>query len=273
MKGIIQNRWVKLGISSISFLYAALMIWFAYNSFMYELKITKTVAFAITYILINAAFFTIMFIFRKQVFTSFIAMILPPVLFFIVILNLSSPLVFVPPLIVSSVIFIASRNHETVKTILAACYILLYVLGIIAFLIVKLLLGSSVHNTRLTAEAFRNSDLSNIYSESKVVNLTDGAVSPDGTYRYFIVDVEDKSTGRILLNVEYNNKDKIYSTFSFLSRGYEAKIANIEKRGTDYLPEVRWIDNSTLEYKFPDSEMKRNKINDISKDYFYFLYE
>jgi len=203
MKKLLTNKWVKLALSFITGIYAFLIIIMAYSTFMYRLEIDNKMTFSLFYITLNALFFAIMFFTRREIFTSIVSMILLPFVFFILILNFGNWILFIPPFIISAVMFFACRMHETVKTILGTIYLLLYILGLIAFFLIKSLFGGSAVMTKLNPDIPKDSTLWGIYSLNKVEEASKNLVSPDGKYRFYIVDVQDSSSGRVELSKRF----------------------------------------------------------------------
>ncbi|MFA5658285.1 MAG: hypothetical protein WC900_03285 [Oscillospiraceae bacterium] len=272
MKNFLLNKWTRLGASLLSIIYVVIIILLAYNTFIYQLVIKRAVAFGIVYIIFNLIFLTLMFYSRKEIATSIFAMVLLPFVFFILIFNFGNWLVIAPPFIVAIVAFFMCKAPEVLKTLLGTIYLLMYILGIIAYLVVRLLLSGSAELTVLGDSLPDNNILWDIYSRDKIAELMENSVSPDGAYRYYIVDVKDSPKGRVELYVEPNNLDKKYKYFDFLEKGCFRKIAVNNTRGTSGLPQLQWVDGDTIQYKFSGDSVKTNDIAELVKDYFSFLY-
>lgn len=273
MNEILKNKYVRIGLSAVNVIYAVLVIWFAVNSFLYEFRIIKPVPFLIMYLLINALFFTLMFLSRKALFTSILSIILLPFVFVIVVMNIDKLFVAIPPLIVCGVIFFVSKNNKTLKTVLTAVFILIYVLGIIAFLIAKMLFASTVENTVLEKKSIDNQAMMDLYTPAVIERINKDTVSPNGTYRYYVVDVSDKNLGRVDVYVEPNNKDKSYSSFKFADNGHERKVCSRKERGDKSVPVIKWVDDDTISYTFEGENPRLLDIEPVKKDYFSFFYE
>ncbi len=271
MKNFLTNKWTKLGASLLTLIYAWIIITLAYNTFLYQLVIKKTVEFGVVYIILNVIFLLLIFFTRKEIATTIVTMISLPFVFFILIFNFGNWLVIIPPLAVCISAFFMCRAPELLKTLLGTVYLLMYILGVIAFLVVKLLFGGSNNLTVLNGELSAESNLWDIYSYEKVVELANNSVSPDGSYRYYIVDVSDSGKGRVEIYVEPNDKDKSYKYFDFVEKGSFRRIALKNSRGTASLPQIQWVNGNTIQYKFSGEKVKTNQITEITKDYLSFL--
>lgn len=273
MKGILENKWAKMIVSVVSGVYAYFIIWLAVNSFLYRCEVTNKIEFAFFYIIINLAFLMLMLYSRNQLITSIVSLCLLPFVFVLLIMNLSNLIMFIPPFVVCVIMFFVCKGHETLKTILGAIYILLYVLGVIAFLVLRLLFGSSVDDTKLNEDALDNTVITSLYSSSTIESLTSDSVSPDGKYRFFAVDVKDKSLGRVDMYIEPADKDKVYSSFRFVEVACKRRISYHENRGDDSVPQIKWISNDTVQYQYNDGSLKTTNVAQLKKDYFWFFYE
>ncbi len=272
MKDILKNKYIKIGLSAVSVIYAIMIIWLSVNSFLYKFVIDKKFAFLFLYSLLNLAFLVVMYFSRKEIATSVVAMVLLPFVFVLVVMNLNNLLIAIPPFIVCVIVFFVSNANKTLKTVLGAIYILLYVLGIIIFLVVKLLFGSSVESTVLDKNVKNNSEIMQIYKPEVIDPVSSNTVSPNGKYRYYVVDVKDKNLGRVDVYVEPNNKDKIYSTFSFIDRGHERKVSYRMTRGNDAVPQIKWVDGDTIQYTYKGESAETTDITPGKKNYFSFFY-
>ena len=271
MKAFLSNKWTKLGASVVSIVYLVIIIMLAVNTFLYQFVINRMVAFTTVYIILNLLFFCLLFFSKKEIITSIISMLLLPFVFAILIFNFGNWIIIIPPFVVAAIMFFACRAPETLKTIFGTIYLLLYILGVIAFFIFRLLMGGSNDSTVLNSQLSSDSILWEIYSYEKVLALSENNASQEGSYRFFIVDVNDGLKGRLEVYVEPNDMDKKYKYFDFRVKGYKQKIAVINSRGTTSLPQINWVSDSEIEYKFKGQKVKLNKINKIKKEYLDFL--
>ncbi len=272
MGTVLENKWVKLGLSLSTLVYAGLMIALTYSTFLYSFVIKNVIAFSILYVFFNILFFAVMLLSREQIATSIVSMVMPPVVFLLLILNFGDWILFIPPFVVAAIMFFACKSNDTLKTILGTMYLLFYILGIIAFLLIKSMYVGSSSGTKLGADLPSGDEIWQSYSVEAVRKVTENNISPDGKYRYYLVDLKTANGGgNLSLYVEPNDMDKDYALFTFYERGRQRKIASTSERGDSALPEVKWVDADTIEYKFGKNNAKQNDIKEQKKDYFAFL--
>ena len=232
-----------------SVLYLIVLISLAYNTFMYDFVINSNIGFGILYVLFNALMFTLMYLSRK-VLTSLVSNFLPLVTFLIMIFTFGNVLpITIISCISSNAFFI--KSNETRKTIIGTIYLLLYVLGTVAYILVNSFFGDKIKGTILTKSNVKSGDLSKVYTLEKLEPLLENSVSPDKKYRFYIVDIDNKLHGEIQIVVEPNNLDKNYGLFTLREKGRRKIVGFVKSRGDDSLPTVKWVENNKLEYKFP----------------------
>ncbi len=273
LEKIISNRWFKTGISLLSIPYLFILVWFSQNSFLYTIDVHNPFLFLLTFIVVNALFLLIMLYTRKEIITGIVAMLALPAGFLIFVMNLDNLIVPVPFLVTSIIIFIICRTQETLKTVLAAIYILMYVLGTLSLLIVNLLFGSSVETTILTKDVKNDSEIMEYYSTQVIDRINYSTISPDGSYRFYVEDVIDKSLGRVEVYVVPNNMDKEYSSFTLVESSMERRVSYAKGRGDSSVPVISWVSDNELSYQYPNEPVQITKIEDIEKDLLLFLYE
>lgn len=272
MKKFLSNKWAKLGFSLSSIIYTFIIFNIAYSTFLYNMVIDKKVTFAFGYIILNALFLLTMFFSRKQIITSIMSMFFLLFVFFILIFNFGNWILIVPAFIVSTVMFFGCKANETLKTVLGTVYILLFVLGLIAFFLVRFLFSGSISGTKLDANISDNSQIWSVYSRSSVSEALKNSISPDGKYRYYILDIEDNASGRIELYVEPNNNDKKHKLYTLYERGREKIVAKSNTRGDTNLPKVEWTSPNKIKYQFGEQPAKETIVTEHKKDYFSFLF-
>ena len=268
MKSVLSNRWLKLGVSFLTLAYLALIGILAYWTFLYEIRFKNERTFEIIYIVISVFFLILLFYSRKQLPTRFISMAILFPVFLLILFNFSRPMIYVPPLVVGLILFFACSASESTKVIMGTIYILMYVVGIVVFMIASTLFGGSSVETRITSTAPES--VISEYDMSKIDNLNAMSVSPGGKYRYYIVDVKDNARGKVIIIVEPNDLDKEYRYFSLVEVGYSTRVAIHAARGVT--PDIRWIDGSTISYTFGDGEWKTSTITEMKdKNYLRFI--
>lgn len=268
MKSALSNKFLQLGVSFLCFAYLALIGILAYWTFLYEIQFKSERAFDIIYIAVSIFFLILMFYSRKQFPTRLISMLLLFPVFLLIIFNFSRPMIFIPPLVVGLVLFFACSAGESTKVIMGTIYILLYVVGLVVFMIASTLFGGSSIETKLNAST--SPDILSQYDAAKIDNLNSQSVSPDGKYRYYIVDVQDNSRGQVMIIVEPNDLDREYRYFTLVEVGYSQRVAIHTARGVT--PDIKWVDGQTISFTFGDGQWKTTTITKMEeKNYLRFI--
>ncbi len=271
----ISNKYIRFGISCFNVLYliliAALTVW----SFLYEIVFTSPTGFYVFYIILSIIFGALMLLTKNQVFTRIISMSILFPTFFLTLFNFDSPILFVPPLIVGVIMFFACGASDLSKVILGSIYVLMFVVGIAGYNIISTLFGGSAIETRLDASV-TDTEITSLYDMDKIADLNAKSVSPDGKYRYYILDVQDNDRGKVIIVVEPNDLDIHYMFFDLIEAGYTSRIAKYPTRGVT--PDIEWVlddesDRYMLRYRFGEgTEWKTSTINiPSSKNYLRFL--
>lgn len=268
---VLSNKWLKLGVSLLCFAYLAFVGILAWWTFLYQIQFNNEKAFNIIYITVSVLFLVLLFYSRKQFPTRMISMLLLFPVFLLILFNSDRPYIYAPPLIIGVILFFACSASESAKVIMGTIYILMYVVGLVVFMVACTLFGGSSIETRLNAEA--PAEIASEYDMAKISSLNASSVSPDGAYRYYIVDVQDNSRGKVIIVVEPNNLDKKYRYFTLAEVGYSLRIAINYSRGVT--PDIRWVDNDTIGYSFGDDEWKTSTVSQMmetmKKNYLRFL--
>ncbi len=265
---ILSNKWLKLAVSIISAAYLGLIFILAYWTFLYEIQFRSEKAFNIVYIAASVIFLVLLFYTRKQLPTRIISMILLLPVFLLILFNVSRPFLYLPPLIVGIIMFFACSASETSKVIMGTIYILMYVVGLVAFSIACTLFGGSSVETKINSSA--PEEITSLYDMAKIDNLNAMSVSPDGKFRYYVVDVKDNSRGQVMIVVEPNDLDVEYRYFTLVEVGYTTRVAIHNVRGVT--PDIRWLDGGTISYTFGDGEWRTSSVKKPDdKNYLRFL--
>ena len=259
-----------VSLSTIIYMgYLALTIIF---SFLYDFIYPSTIVFFIFHMIINLAFLYPMFLTRKTKLTTICSGFFLLLTFFILIFEFGNFLLIIPPFLVSAIIFFSSKCTETAKTVIGTLYFLVYVIGIIAFILVSSFFGSSIVPTTLTEKMSSENPILKVYTQEKIDTVLANSVSPDGKLRYKLIDMDNSLEGKLTLIVEPNNKDKSYLFFKLRETACSKDVGFIMGRGDSALPTVEWKNDNTITYQFPGQEQKTSVIKDedVEKDYFEF---
>lgn len=275
MNKILKKKWVKTILPFSSVLYMLFLISLAYNTFMYELVISNKIIFGILYVLFNAGMFALMYMSRNSRMSSLISLLFLLVTFSIVLFAFGNYLIIIPIFLVSVATLFTSKGSETKKTIIGTAYLLLYVLGIVVFILINSFFGDKIAERELTKSSIKTGELSKLYTEKSLSPLLQNTVSPDKKYRFYIVNIDNRLNGEIQIVVVPNNNDKNFGLFALREKGRTKTVGFIKSRGDKSLPTVKWVGNNKIEYKFPGWAKEKHSVitpKDCEKNYFSFLH-
>lgn len=187
-----KNVWLRRGVALLCWGYTAMLVWFAWLNFAYHFEFENPTSLFVLYLFINIAALGLMIYTRKQVITMINCMVLPPIVFVSVILGFGNWYMLIPPLVVVIAMFFICAANETLKTVLGTMYLLMYVIGVVAYVVINLLMGRI---------SFTDVDLS----------LRDASyekLSPDGEYRIVrYIDEPTKERRTASYYIEYTGDD------------------------------------------------------------------
>ena len=269
-KSFLSNWFLNFCISVFNLLYLVLIFTFAIWSFLYEITFVNEKTFLIVYGVASVIFMVLMIITRKQLLTRIMSMVLLTPVFMLVVFNQDSFLMYLPPLIVGIVMFFVCQSSATTKVVMGTLYILMYFVGLIGFMLISTLFGGSAIETRLDATV-TDTTITENYDMNKIAQLNANNISPDGKYRYYILDVQDNERGKVIIVVEPNDMDIEYRFFTLVEVGYSSRIAKYAVRGVT--PDIEWVSNNQIRYRFGEgAEWKTSTISiPTEKNYLRFL--
>lgn len=283
MKEIMNDVWVKRCISVFTAAYAAVITLLTYATFLYDLEFVpdKMAPFLVIYAGASIVFMLLMIYTREMFMTKLISVLLLPIVFFLLLFNIGNGnwVLIIPPFIVAIVMFFAAGTNESVKVIMGTIYLLLYVLGIVAYVVCNMLFGGSDVETVLTPYLDKDTSVYSYY-KNEMAHLAEvvdeeNTISPDGRYRFYISDVKDSDKGCVKIYVVPNGQDINLKFFSLNQKGIRKTITRNGTRGI--VPDVGWVvtENDVLAIQFrltPESSLKQSKITTMpKKNYFEFL--
>ena len=246
MKEILGNIWVKRCISIFCVTYAAVIAMFTWATFLYDLEfVGKNMgSFLVVYSVASIVFLLLMIYSREMLVTRVISLVLLPVVFFLLLFNIANAnwILIIPPFIVALVMFFAAGTAETMKVIMGTIYLLLYVLGIVAYVVCNMLFGGSTVETPLDMHLDPQSTVYSYY-KNDLVHLSqvvdeENTISPDGRYRFYLTDVRDSNTGSVNIYVVPHGNDIDLKFFSLKQKGIRMKVTAKGTRGV--VPDVGW---------------------------------
>ncbi len=142
-----KNIWFRRGVAVACLGYTFFMIWLAYISYGYYLDLDNPTPLFVLYLFVNICAAALLVISRKQIITQINSYILPPIIFVILLCAFGNWYLIVPPMIVMLVLFFANSSNETLKTVLGTMYLLMFVIGIVGYIGVKLFIGEITFTT------------------------------------------------------------------------------------------------------------------------------
>lgn len=287
MKEFLGNIWVKRCVSVFSAIYFGIIALLTYATFLYKLEFVEgmTGPFLVIYVSASVFFLVLMIYSRDMFLTRLMSVLMMPMAFLLILLNMYNWAIIVPPFIVAIVMFFVAGTKENVKVILGTIFLLLYVLGIVAYFILNMLLGGTAVETTIDLSLDPAGSVFQIYSGQmkRISDVTDesNTYSPDGEYRFYIVDVQDSDKGAVKIYVVPANQDIHLKYFTLKQKGIKKTITKNGTRGI-VPPNVGWIvetDETTGEnflavlYQLTDEELPKSmRIRSLpDKNYFEFL--
>ena len=136
-----KNVWFKRAVALLCWSYTAVMTWVAWLNFAFFFEYENPTSLFVLYLFINVAALGLMFYTRKQAITKLNCMILPLIVFLIVIFGYGNWYMIAPPLAVVVIMFFANNANETLKTVIGTMYLLMYVIGVAAYMAITMLMG------------------------------------------------------------------------------------------------------------------------------------
>ncbi len=131
-----KNVWFKRLVSILCWSYGALIIWISYLSVFYRVDYVNKVGFIVLNSVVSLVALLLMIYTRKQVITGILSMFMPLFAFPMVLMNYRQLPLIIPIMLVVLTMFFVGRAKETLKTIVGTLYLLLYIVGILGYLLV-----------------------------------------------------------------------------------------------------------------------------------------
>ena len=265
MKDFLSNVWVKRAVSVFNVAYFAVITLLTYATFLYDLEFAagREKSFFTVYVVLNVVFMGLMLFSRRELVTEILSILMLPVVFCMILFNMGDWILIVPPFIVAIIMFFAAGTNETVKVIMGTIYLLMYVLGIVAYFVLNILFGGTSGQTVLNSDLDTSSCLcSHRDNFKKLTEVTSdpNTISPDGQYQIILYDVKDSDKGAVKICV--------------VPKGIKKTISNKGIRGT--VPDVGWVEeDGVLKVQYRLSEADDLRATSVTtmpdKQYFQFL--
>ena len=137
-----KNVWFRRGVAALCWGYTAFLIWVSWLCFGYHFEFENPTPLFVLYLFINIVALGLLIFTRKQVITQVNAYVLPIVAFLILIFGFGKWFITTPPLVVVIAFFFINRSNETLKTVLGTMYLLMYVIGTVGFIAMRMFMGN-----------------------------------------------------------------------------------------------------------------------------------
>ncbi|MDR1755282.1 MAG: hypothetical protein LBR74_10390 [Eubacterium sp.] len=234
----LQSKKAKITLSFVSVGYALFLVWLAWLTYSHYLRPTNGPALFFFFVLINLLFGAIMLYTRRRLVTKISSCFFHPIILVILFLGFGNWYLAVPPFLVATVIFFASRTGESLKTVLGTIYLIFYVIGVIGYLTLQ------EFSIKLFDVDLSLRDENYDYSSYKTYRVV----------RY--IDPPSKENRIIKFYVEKANED-IHLPFLNCEKFYDAEIILTARYSK--MPDIRWMDDNTL---IVDGKVKNVAIKD-----------
>lgn len=181
---VLKNKWFILFVSILNGVYTAGLLYFAYVAVFYKIEFENTVKFAVVYSVISVIIGLFMYYTRRSALTA-VFNILNLVAFLpSLLLSWGNWPLLIPAAIVTLFGFFSCKMNETVKTVFGTIFLLIYIISCIVFFLVM-----------------------NVFVVKTTDTVLESGVSPSGNFRYYVMNVENKSSGKTAVYIEPNTLD------------------------------------------------------------------
>lgn len=184
LTAFLKNKWFILAISIFNGLYTALLCYFAYSVFFYKIAYGNNIKFAIVYSVFSVLVGLFMYYTRKSTLTCVFNMLNMFAFLPTLLLDWGDWPLLIPAALVSLFGFFSCKMNDTVKTVFGTVFLLMYIVCCIGFFLVM-----------------------NVFRVTTIDTVMENGVSPSGYFRYYVLNVENKSSGKTAVYVEPNTMD------------------------------------------------------------------
>lgn len=190
LTAILKNVWFRRSVAVLCWGYTAFLIWVAWLCFGFHFEFENPAPLFVLYLFVNIAAFGLLVFTRKQVITQVNAYVLPIIAFLILIFGFGKWFIIAPPLAVVIALFFINKSNETLKTVLGTMYLLMFVIGTVGFIAMRMFMGN-ITFTLDESGSFSLSDLDPSLRDPDYEN-----VSESGDYRVvrYITSTGDRKT-------------------------------------------------------------------------------
>lgn len=180
-----KNVWFKRGVSLLCWAYTGLIVWVAWLNLAYTFHYDNASALFVLYLFVNLAALALMIYTRRQVLTMINTMLLPIIVFLIVIFAYGNWYMIAPPLVVVVVAFLFSGMNETLKTVFGTMLLLMYVIGVAAYIAIGMLMSVSFTGVELSKRDLKY-EVPSPSGEYRIVRYVDDPVGDRRIASYYI---------------------------------------------------------------------------------------
>ncbi len=181
---VVTNKWFRFAVSILGVAYSVVLAYFDYIVFFYDIEYVSQKEFAILGSVFSALICLLFLYTRRSPLTCIFGMVNMVLFFPLLLLDWGNWPLLLPAAVVTLFGFFCCHMNETAKTIFGTIFLLMYILGGIAFFLIM-----------------------NVFRVTTVDTLIEQGVSPSGAFRYYVLDVQNKSTGKKCVYVQPNTLD------------------------------------------------------------------
>lgn len=181
---VVTNKWFRMVVSLLGVAYSVVLAYFDYIVFFYDIEYSNRQDFAKYGTIFSLIICLLFFYTRRSPFTCLFGMVNMVLFFPLLLLDWGNWPLLLPGIVVTLFGFFCCHMNETAKTILGTIFLLMYILGGIVFFMVMNVLRPTTTDT-----------------------LIEKGVSPSGAFRYYVLDVQNKSDGKMQVYVQPNTLD------------------------------------------------------------------
>jgi hypothetical protein len=207
----------------------------------YDVQITNSQNFGITIGIVVLVLGAVMIYTRKNFITSLVSMVTLLAILPTIIFCWGKWLLIVPIMVICVLMFFLCGASENTKTVVGTIYVFIYIMSTIAYLLYGSLIEGQTRDTK-----------------------SENYVSENGTYRCYIVDTVDSSTGSTKIYVEPNTYDIHYNGIAFIAEDYERIVYNVRERKD---VNIDWREDDL----YVDDQLRFRASDAVENDWFPFL--
>ena len=135
---VVTNKWFRMAVSLLGIAYSIVLACFDYNVFFYDIEYVSRKEFAIIGSVFSLVICLLFMYTRKSVFTCIFGMVNMLLFFPLLLLDCGNLPLLLPAAVVTLFGFFCCHMNETAKTIFGTIFLLMYILGGIAFFLMFL---------------------------------------------------------------------------------------------------------------------------------------